>query len=158
MENIILFSISFIAFITYVLYVTIKYGVLPSISESYYYTNNKLIFALFAWFTAIPLMIVASTPLMFFSGAALGFVGASPAFHKNDRSLEDEVHMVSGILIILFGLLSMIIDFNIVYPTIVVIFLIISFILFNIKNKIYWIEILFFFYIMFIIYMERIIN
>jgi len=105
-------------FVVYWLFVVIKFGVLPSISDSYYKENNKALFTLFIWSIAFPVIIlgVEKTPLMFFAGAFLAFVGAAPAFKEE---LERSVHIIGAAGGIILGFLAMIIGYHQYYLPIV---------------------------------------
>lgn len=84
--NYILLTIAFLIFTIYVIIVWINCGILNSVSESYYYLNkrNKWLFTTIMWGFSIPTMIVGATPLIFFAGAGICFVGTSPAFKHDD--------------------------------------------------------------------------
>lgn len=98
-----------IVFISYVVGVYLKYGVLKSISESYYRIKNKALFTLFIWSVSIPTIIVGETPLLFFAGALLSFVGAAPAFRED---VEGKVHVVGATGGIILGFASMAFEFH----------------------------------------------
>lgn len=105
-----------LVFAGYVSWIWAKYGVLPSISHSYYMLpkNLQFLFTLWCWGYAIPAMIVASTPLMFFAGAGIAFVGAAAAYREK---MTETVHIVGAVSGILFSQLSTIIDFGMWYVT-----------------------------------------
>lgn len=71
-----------IVFTSYVFNIAVHYGVLSSISESYYRLPSRwnFLFTLFCWGFAIPAMILGNSALMFFAGASIAFVGAASAF------------------------------------------------------------------------------
>jgi hypothetical protein len=138
----ILFLISLIIFISYVSFIWIKYGVLSSISESYYILPEKLqiLFTLFCFGCGFPIVIVGVplTPLMFFAGASMCFIGAASSFK---RSFTHDVHYISAILAIIFAQLS-ILSFSL-WP-LCLIFIIGSILIKLIlkKNTFWWVEIL----------------
>lgn len=138
--NLILLTFSSVLFIVYVSVIWIKFGIRPSLSESYYVLgkNRNFLFTLFWWFFMIPVMFVSSTPLIFFAGAGICFVGASPSFRNR---LEGKIHTISAALGIFFSMLSLVIDFN--YWIAAILFLLISLfiVLLKIKNRTWWIEI-----------------
>lgn len=108
-----LLILSILVFTVYVTVITAKYGVLNSISESYYKLpyNSKFLFTLFCWGFSIPLMMVGleqtGSILMFFAPAGIAFVGAAAAF-KGDKVTHD-VHMAGATIgIILSWLASMV--------------------------------------------------
>jgi hypothetical protein len=96
----ILFSV--IVFFGYVSYIWKRYGVLYSISASYYELPSKLqfIFTLVTWGYCLPLLIVGNNQWFFLAGASLAFTGASPAFKEK---VEGLVHVGGTVLAILFA-------------------------------------------------------
>lgn len=156
MNNLILSLFSACIFIFYNIYVTYKYGLLPSISDSFYKHKSKPLFAFFIWLTVLPLIIVSSTPLMFASGAFLCYVGASPNF-KTNSGLEDDVHYFGALLGIIFGYLSMIIEYNYIYLSISLVVLNMLIYILKIKNKLLFVEYSSFLFFMIIIFIERIL-
>ncbi|MFY9154119.1 MAG: hypothetical protein WAO52_19015 [Prolixibacteraceae bacterium] len=138
--NVILLTFSSVLFITYFLYIWFRHGVRQSLSDSYYALgkNRNFIFTLFWWFFMIPVMIVASTPLIFFAGSGICFVGASPAFRNR---LEGKVHTISAVAGIFLSMLSLIIDFRYWISAVIFLILSLAIILSKIKNRTWWIEI-----------------
>ena len=146
----ILIIVSLIIFTTYLIWIISKYGLLPSISDSYYkLKEDKLdfVFTLFIWYVSLSTIFIASTPLMFGAGSLIAFVGAATAF--KDDNLTKKVHTISAISGILFGIMSLLLEFNdYIFPVIFLnLFLII--VISNPKNKIYWVEIVAFYSIYF---------
>ncbi len=141
----ILLSISFVSFITYIIFIWSKYGVLPSISDSFYKTKNAFSFYVFILSVALPLMIAGDTGLMFSAGALLTFVGAAAAFKDK---LTGTVHVIGAIGGILLGFLSMIVDFHLWYITAIELLFIGIAYLIKMKNKTWWVEIVSFILIM----------
>jgi hypothetical protein len=130
-----------IVFVSYVSFIFIKYGAQSSISYSYYVLPKKIqvLFTLFCWCFAIPAMIVASTPLMFFAGAGITFLGVAAAFKEE---FTYKVHIVGAYGSVILSQLSTIINFH-MWPISVVFFTItLLLFLFKVKNKIWWTEIL----------------
>lgn len=132
-------------FVGYISFIVNRYGVLPSISGSYYkMKDDKLfggsLFTLFIWSLSLPLIIIGDTPLMFFAGAFLSFVGAASAF--KDLKMTKRVHNIGAIGGIGFGFLSMIIDFQLFELTYFMVVLSLSLFLLKTKNLIWWVEIL----------------
>ncbi len=138
--NIILLTFSSLLFFTFIIFIWIKYGVRQSLSESYYVLgkNRNYIFTLFWWFFMIPVMIVSSTPLIFFAGSGICFVGAAPSFRER---LEGKVHVISAVLGIVLSMLSLAVDFH--YWISVIVFSIITLLVvfLKIRNRTWWIEI-----------------
>lgn len=106
----ILYIISLMVFISYLTTITWKYGLLPSISESYYKlpSNRKFIFTLFCWGFSLPLMMLGleqtDNVLMFLAPAGIAFVGAAAAFKGN--KLTYQVHMTGAIIGVLLSHLA----------------------------------------------------
>lgn len=106
--------ISFLLFLAYNIGIVSKFGIPPSLSQSYYLLNGvkKNLGFLFTGmmftmaFTLVPAWlelgeVISSwssnlNPLAFFTCAAISFVGAAPAFKSN--KLEGTVHKVAAIV------------------------------------------------------------
>lgn len=144
-----LYITSFIVFALYIVIILKIFGVLPSISDSYYALkehNLSTPFTFFCWGTAFPLMIywIELLPndwdfLPFIACGGLLFVGASPAF--KDLELERKVHSISAIICAIAAY-----TWTFLYGSI---FLGINFILLSIilyfilkRNKTYWLELI----------------
>lgn len=138
--NTILLIISLGIFLIYNGYIYYKYGLLPSISDSYYKLPEKyrIFFTLFIWFFILPIIIVSSTPLMFFAGSAIMFVGAAPKFLEDHEKL---IHFISAIIGMVLSLFSMIIDFKVIIAIPILLFNLFLF-LKKPKNYIWWIEVI----------------
>jgi hypothetical protein len=97
----VLFILLVSVFIGYVSWIWDKYGVLPSISDSYYHLPKNLqpIFTLFCWGFSIPAIILGSSGLMFFAGAGIAFVGAAAAFKEQMTSIVHVVGAMMGVLL-----------------------------------------------------------
>lgn len=114
METIIL-GILTLTFISYIWHIVKNYGILPSISESYYRlpVGKKLLFTLFCFgigFSAAILGIVlANSVLMFLAGVGIAFVGAAAAFKQG---IARWVHQWGAIIGISLGTLSIFFDFH----------------------------------------------
>lgn len=113
----VLYLLMFLVFFGYVSWIWARYGTLKSISHSYYVLpkNLQFLFTLFCWGYAIPAIIIASTPLMFFAGAAICFVGAAAAYRED---MTEWVHIISAMTAIILSQLSIIIDFNMWWITV----------------------------------------
>jgi hypothetical protein len=134
--NQLLFVLLIGTFVSYVFYIAIKFGIQRSISQSYYVLPNKqkILFTLFIWGISLPIIVIGATPLMFFSGGMMMFVGAATSF--KDGKLTFNVHMTSAFGGIILSQVSTIVDFNMWYLTLL--FGIISLILFLLKVKYFW--------------------
>ncbi len=84
-----------VVFISYVSWIWARYGVLKSISQSYYELpkNLQFLFTFFCWGFSLPAIIVGSTGLIFLAGSGIGFVGAAAAFQED---MTHEVHMIGA--------------------------------------------------------------
>ena len=140
-------------FIAYVTYIWLKFGILPSISDSSYKTNSPFLFAIFIWGTAIPLMIVGNTALMFLSGSSLAFVGASPWFRKLS---EGKVHVAGVMISIISGAISMWIDFGLWYLTVIIVVSYVITLLIKMKYETWWAEIMYFIIIIIGLFLNKI--
>jgi len=138
-----LFFIQVISFVSYMTFITLKFKLLPSISESWYSLNNnsKVLFTLFIWSLSIPMAFYGQTTVLFFiSGIFLSFVGVATMF-KTD-ALTKKVHYIGAAGGIIFGLLALCSQ-GIYYPIIVTAIGIVPFLIFKqINNKIMWVEII----------------
>ena len=144
-----LYIMSFLVFTLYIVIILKIFGVLPSISASYYALkkhNISALFIFFCWGTAFPLMIywIELLPddwdfLPFIACGGLMFVGASPAF--KDLELERKVHSISAIICAIAAY-----TWTFLYGSIFlgVNFILLSVILYFIlkRNKTYWLELI----------------
>jgi hypothetical protein len=128
-------------FISYVLFIMVKYGVQKSISESYYALPPKLrpLFTFFCWGFAFPAIIVGDSVLMFFAGTGIAFVGAACNMHEE---FVRKVHVTAAILGITCAELAIIFDYNMWWLTAAFVVASIILLIFNKKHYIWWIEIL----------------
>lgn len=144
-----LYIISALVFVLYTTTILMAFGVLPSVSDSYYALkkhNMSAQFTIFCWGSAFPLLIywIDLLPndwdfLPFIACGGLLLVGTAPAF--KDVKLEKKVHSTAAIVCAISSYI-----WTILYASL---FLSINFILLSIllyfllkKNKTYWIEML----------------
>lgn len=101
-------------FILYVGFIWLRYGIQPSISESYYVLPNKwkFLFTLFCWGFAVPAIIIGNTLLMFLAGSAIAFVGAAAAFKEK---MTREVHLIGAYSGVLLSQIAIFVDFKMWY-------------------------------------------
>lgn len=132
-------------FVSYVGYITYRFGVIPSISDSHYKLNTVrqgYIFTIFCWALAITMVFQSdeSTPLYFFSGVGLAFVGAASEF-KWTGANTNIVHYLGAVLGI--GCAAMALYFeSVMWQPAVSIVLFSGFCsIYKIKNAIFWVEI-----------------
>ena len=133
-------------FIAYISFIISKYGVQPSISESFYKlqeTRLGFLFTLFCWGLA-SLMIFQSnetTPLFFFSAVGLGFVGTATLF-KWSGAMTDKVHGAGAGIGIACGLAGLYFEYHMWEPFVGFILATGALLLLKVKNHIWWIEIM----------------
>ena len=98
-------------FIGYLVYIVARYGVLPSISDSFYHIPKQYywVFSVFMWTLSIMIMLIGGTNLMYLAGVGLFFVGGEPYFQEKMQGL---FHMIAAVCGIMFGLLSMGLDYH----------------------------------------------
>lgn len=145
--NIILLLISTIIFVGYNGFITIKYGVLPSISDSFYKLPEKynFLFTLALWGFALPISISATTPLMFFAGGFICFVGAASHFKEK---FEGKYHYAFALIGVILGTLSLFFEFRTPLTAIAIVLLTAFYNIIDLKNKTLWTEYTAFFMIL----------
>lgn len=117
---ILLFAIA--VFVSYYILVLVRFGIQPSISESYYRfpIGANVLFPMFISCISASVIIVGNTPLMFLAGLLLAFVGCAPAFKIEQQGV---VHVIGAEGGIILGLASMWIDFHMpIIPIIMFVF------------------------------------
>ena len=131
---------SFFIFAGYVTYIYSKFGVLKSISKSYYELRpkNKWMFTIALWGFSIPMIIAGDTALMFLAGSAICFVGAAPAYKD---SMTDKVHVAGAVAGIVLGAAAMWINYGFWWITGLMALSAFLMSHFEIKNETWWIEI-----------------
>lgn len=140
---IVLFLFMVAVYLTYNISIYRKYGILPSVSASYYSLPKKwnLLFTLFTWGYALPAMIIGvdltHNVLMFLAGGGITFVGAAAAYKEE---LTEKVHVYGAWIGIGATQLSIIFDFHMWYVSAVSIGLGGLLYLLKIKNLTYWVE------------------
>lgn len=147
-------------FILYNLWIYILFGIKNSVSESYYElekTKHGYFFTFFMWFIAgciISIMMhigsldLKSDWMFFMSASGAAFTGAATMYK---RKLSKTVHFTGAASLIVFSLLGIGLNFSNWIPSILTLILLLFLTLFarklNIKNVIYWFEIIVFFII-----------
>lgn len=101
-----------LTFISYVSGIWARYGVLDSISQSYYELPTKFqpLFILFCWGYSLPAIILGSSGLMFLAGSGIAFAGAAAAF-KEEMTME--VHVTGAVIGVLFSQLAILFQYGI---------------------------------------------
>lgn len=135
----------FLIFVTYVAYIIYRFGILPSISESHYKLNTVrqgYFFTIFCWLLATTMVFQSdeSTPLYFFSGMGLAFVGAATQFKWTGANTHI-VHYLGAVLGIGCALMGLYFESGLWQPTIIVLLLSAYCSITKTKNGIFWVEI-----------------
>jgi hypothetical protein len=99
-------------FISYTALIIILFGILPSISDSWYKLSKKLkpLFTLFCWGFSVPAIIIGVTIsegsnfqfLIFLAGSGIAFVGAAPDF-KSKTGMDRKVHYAGALIGVIFS-------------------------------------------------------
>lgn len=144
-----------LVFTYYLAYITRQYGVLSSISESYYMLGKKSgYFTLFCFLLAFPmflhsrefnpgLAVEADYTWLFFVSMLLSFTGAAAAFK---RPVTDVVHFVGAACGILGAIVGIALQYNM--PLLILGWFISSAIAAGFKNPVYWVEVVSFAWVM----------
>lgn len=134
-----LIIITFALFFAYLTIITICYGWLPSISQSFYeLKKNRLafIFTLFLFSLSMLIIFIAKTRLMAAAGFCIIGVSIFPYFLK-----QKFLHYLCAVSGIVLGMISLVIDFK--QPLVVLIGACIAALLHDlkVKNMFFWIEV-----------------
>lgn len=111
MLNVIMLSLMTLVFGVYVVWIYRRFGVLKSISESYYRLpgRQRYLFTLFCWGFAIPAMIVGNSIPMVLAGVAIAFVGGAAAFKD---SMTHTFHYFGALFGIILSQIAIIFNLN----------------------------------------------
>jgi hypothetical protein len=140
--------ISFVIFTSYITYIAINYGVLPSVSDSYYSLpkHRRWLFTITFWSFSFPLIIAGETGLMFLAGASICFTGAAPAFDPDreankSSTMQRKVHIMSAIVGITASVFAIFFNFGASVIGIITLGSIIALKLLKVNNVTWWIEV-----------------
>jgi len=149
-----LLIIQFIVFVLYVGSITTVYGVLPSISDSWYSLPQryKPLFTFFTWGIGIPMFFYGSGA-MFLSGIGLVFVGTATQFRMTEAYTK-YIHFAGAALGIILPLLDLVIVFGVWIPIIIQSIGTLLIVQSKVSNKLWWVEVLAFISIMIGIYLN----
>jgi len=132
----------------YILFLVLRFGVLKSISSSTYKLQGN-----WSYLFTVTLITLAILNMMqgleiwgFLASVGLMFTGATINFKPNDHSYEDEIHAVSAVTIIACSMLG--IGFVWGYWIVPGLFGLSALTVIESKNRIWWIEIMAFGFIM----------
>lgn len=138
-----LLKISILIFTIYLIGIILTYGVLPSISDSYYQlpSNLKLLFSFSLIGFALPIVLYDNKVLNFVAGGLICFVAVSPEFKL---VYESDIHYICALGGVISGMLSLWLNYKLWKN--VVGFILISVIFYlTLQNYIWWIEVLAFY-------------
>jgi len=135
----ILFFLMVTVFIAYVSFIWSKYGILKSISESYYKLPRKWnwLFVAFCWLFAFPAMILGGSYLMMFAAGGIVFVGAAAAMHTFPTRA---VHLTGAIGGMILACIAMVVQYHMWYMTVGVAVLALLALLLDKKRAMWWTE------------------
>ena len=139
-----------ITFVTYLVYIYYRFGILDSISESYYKlkeAGNKWLFIVFMYVLASCLLLIASFNLhpmawtFFLAGSGAAFVGIAAQYRDN---MTETWHIAATLALIFFSLLGLGLLFGSWWPSY---FLIVGALVMLIMKPLikkhgYWVEVL----------------
>ncbi len=131
--------VSFLIFVNYLLHVYKKFGILKSISASYYRVKNR--FRFFVWGITLPMFVFATNPFkpMIFVGLVFVFsVGIFANFRKRNIMYLHMIGASVGIALVILGLA--IHEGIFILPVVMIIGSLIIY--FATKKYVYWIEVL----------------
>ncbi len=144
MNELILIIFSLISWTSFVTYISIKYGVQKSVSDSFYAKKHDFIFPIAIIFTAMPMMgvgAITNSIWLQLSALFMATVAATPKF-KNKQ--EGIIHVIGALGAIIFGMLHILsVDFRLITQYVAILIIIISYILFRVfklNNLTWWIE------------------
>lgn len=134
-----------VIFVTYVAYITYRFGILPSISESHYKLNTVrqgYFFTIFCWALATTMIFQSdqSTPLYFFSGMGLAFVGAATQFKWTGANTHI-VHYLGAVLGIGCAVMGLYFESHLWQPAAIIVLFSAFCAINKTKNGIFWVEI-----------------
>lgn len=144
--------------LSYLLYISIKFGVQESISASYQVIKQKWLFTLVLWGVAIPIMIAGNHVLLFLAGAGICFVGASPEYWKTS---EKTVHVLGATLGISLAITWIFLYFSYLVAILYLIFIILFEFKFKnkrilkLKNHLWWTEVIAFITLLFSLWFKN---
>jgi hypothetical protein len=141
---------SVVIFTTFIALVWHKFGVLNSISYTFYRLekSQRWIFTIALWLFSIPIIIYGGlngSALLFLSGGAIVWTGAVAAYNSSD--LELKVHITSASFGVIAGLLHLVVNLHLYY---LVLGAVITGLLIRIFSQkyVWWVEVLAFYTIL----------
>ncbi len=144
----ILSIVQILIFISYITFILIKFGVISSISESWYKLKDLVgvWYSLFTWFCwglgfTMFFQTDGTTPLFFIAGSGLCFVGVATMFKESDF-WTPKIHTGGAVIGIIGSLVGMIVERGSWLPLIIFVGTSLILTLTVKKNRTWWIEIL----------------
>lgn len=143
-----LFTISLTVFLAYIFTSILLFGVPISLSQTYYLFERRkkglgAMFTSFMWMTGFPLLIIWIDVLQndwdflpFVAVASLMFVGTATAYRV---TMTREVHLLSALLSALSSVLWSVL-YGSIGHLIVIILLTLIIVMYNNKNRVFWLE------------------
>ena len=134
-----LIIIALALFVAYLTIITITYGWLPSISQSFYeLKKNRLafVFTLFLFSLSMLIIFIAKRPMMLAAGFCIIGVSIFPYFLKQKWQ-----HYLCALFGLGLGMVSLVVDFNQIIVVLIGIFTTVLLYALKVKNLFYWIEV-----------------
>lgn len=134
-----------LVFLLYIGFIVYRFGVLPSISESWYRLQPfriSFLFTLFCWSLSTLMLFQTNetTGWFFASGVGLAFVGTATMF-KWSGAYTDKLHGLGAVVGILCALVGLGVEYNNWIPTAAFVAIAAILSAFKVENKVWWIEI-----------------
>lgn len=137
--------IQLFVFLAYITFIISKFGILPSISDSWYELeknkrNSGILFTLFLWVIGFLMFFQTNGNSGFFfaSGAGLMFVGAATQFKEK---ITKTVHYIGSFSGLLFPLIALWFERGVWLPLAISVVVFISTLFYNLKDETWWLEI-----------------
>ena len=147
--------ISLVIFTSYIVFIAVKFGILKSVSASYYamkerYGKNTadIVFAFVLWGFAVPVMIAGNSIFFFLAGSAICFVGAAPDYQIKN---EGDVHYIAAVTGIVFSAIAIALT-PLWWLSVVMVGIIIG--INWIKNHTYWQELIAFYIVILYLFIK----
>lgn len=138
--RLIFLGLSFIIFTGYLIYCYIKHGFTKTFSVTYYYNDLKYLFTFTLILMSLFLALSGNTFLFYMAFFCISSVGIYAQYRRSNN--KSSIHVVNAIIGIVLGFLSLLVNYQLYYIVSIGVFINLLFYLFNIKNKIYWIEVI----------------
>lgn len=125
-------------------YMVLKYGWLPSISDSYYELSRKWLFQVTMIAFAVLLLVGVHDKIHspFIPMACFGIVLVAVAPRFQHKGIERFSHFFGAYSAILFGFVGLLVDFGLWWPLVVFVPAYIALNFTVTRNKVYWSEVL----------------